>query len=190
MKIRDATDKDITSIQLLHDKFILDVQRADDPEYGAMVQQRGFTVSAGGSEIAQRLRTSVLLNVAEVNDEVVGYIDMSKEEYFPEDADNIIWFNKDKKAIYYHDEYALTLHHIVTDIPGKGIATGLFENALSDLKQEGYQHVFSIVATAPLSNCASIIWHTRQGFERICTHTPIDLFGLKNYQATLFYKEM
>ncbi|MBI2797775.1 hypothetical protein HYX70_00560 [Candidatus Saccharibacteria bacterium] len=115
MIIRPAEAHDVDHIQALHDKYVLDVTKSGDPAYGAEVQQRGFTVSAEEASAGDRMKISKLLRVAEEDGDVVGYIDISKEEYFPEDADNIEWFSKDLKNIYYNDDTALTLHHIASE---------------------------------------------------------------------------
>jgi hypothetical protein len=186
--IRKASLADLIQVTELHDKYVLDVSRVNEPRYAAKVQAEGFTVNAGGSDLAGRIQSSQLFNVHTDDQKISGYIDVNREIYFSEDADNILWFNNDLRSCYYHDKHATELHYIAVQPSGSGIAADLLGGAVKTLRDEGYQHLFSIVTTAPLTNCASIIWHTRNGFERACVSLPDDLFGLKNYQSTLFHR--
>lgn len=185
-----ATFDDAPQLQQLHGKFVLDTNRLNDDKYEADVQKNGFTVSAGEGSIRGRIQASHLLLVDVEDSRILGYIDVNPETYFPEDADNIIWFCEALKHTHYHDKHAIVLHHIAATTSGKGVATRLLEDALTRLKSQGYQHLFSIVTTAPVTNCASVIWHTRNGFSRACVSLPDDLFGLKNYQSVLFYRSI
>jgi predicted GNAT superfamily acetyltransferase len=192
MKIAPAKTTDIGGIKKIYEFFKLDVSRVGDPNYCNMVQQRGFTVSTGSSDdLGERLNSSTLLNVAKNNrGMIIGYIDISKEEYFPESADDMIWLSKTAKQKYYHSDKAITLHHIASSSQNKGTATKLYYDAENRLKNSGYKYIFSIVTTSPLTNLPSIAWHTKNGFKRVCTHPPINLFGLKNYQSVLFCKKI
>jgi hypothetical protein len=188
--IRPATMQDAPALQKIHDKFILDTSRLEDAKYAAEVQKVGFTVSAGESSLGKRIESSHLLLVDANGSDIQGYIDVNPEMYFPEGSDNIVWFDERLKRSYYHDEHSIVLHHIAALTSCRGVAGHLLAAALTTLKEQGYQHLFSIVTTAPLTNCASIVWHTRNSFSRACTSLPDDLFGLKNYQSVLLYKSI
>lgn len=190
--IRKAAAEDLEEIQKLHGQYILDISKVNDPEYGAKVQNEGFTVSSGESDLLKRIQESLIFNVSIVDGRLAGYIDINKEIYFPEDAENIIWLNTDLKNVYFHQEDSIKLHHIATspDFRGKGIASELLNKSLEELKEKGYKHLFAIVTTSPLTNNASIAFHEKMGFKKVCITKPIDLFSLKNYESLLFYKQI
>ncbi|PIS22871.1 hypothetical protein COT49_03120 [candidate division WWE3 bacterium CG08_land_8_20_14_0_20_40_13] len=189
--IRKAMINDIENIWKLHEDFRLDVSMVNDNDYLAKSQGNGFIVSdSTKEEIKKRIEGSLLFNVWEEDGKIVGLIDVNKEIYFPEEADNIIWLDKDLKSEYFHGNEGITLHYVAVDenYRGKGIATSLYKNSLETLKGKGYKHLFSIVTIAPVTNCPSIIWHTKMDFKRACVTMPIDLFGLKDYMSLLFYR--
>lgn len=191
--IRKATPNDIDQVWKLHADYILDVSRASESYYGAQVQSRGFIVADLTKEdILTRIQKSHIFNVYEGAGNILGLIDINKEIYFPEEADNIIWLTPELKEKYFYDDKSITLHYIAVDTQAKGknIAKQLFDGALNQLVQEGCKDLFSIVTTGPLTNCTSIIWHTKMGFSRACVTLPIGLFGLKDYTSTLYHKKL
>lgn len=188
--IRKATPNDIDQVWKLHADYILDVSRASESYYGAQVQSRGFIVADLTKEdILTRIQKSHIFNVYEDGGKILGLIDINKEIYFPEEADNISWLIPELKEKYFHDDKSITLQYIAVDAQAKGrnIAKQLFDGALNQLVQEGCKDLFSIVTTGPLTNCTSIIWHTKMGFSRACVTLPIGLFGLKDYTSLLFH---
>lgn len=191
--IRKATPGDIDQIWKLHEDYILDVNRALESDYSAQVQSRGFIAAEFSKEdVLTRIKKSHIFYVYEDGGKILGLIDINKEIYFPEEADNIIWLTLELKYKYFHGDKSITLHYIAVDAKAKGknIARQLFSEASHQLSEEGYKDLFSIVTIGPLTNCPSIIWHAKQGFHRACVTMPIDLFGLKNYTSLLFHRSI
>lgn len=190
--IRKADQTDLDQIWQLHADYILDVSLVAEPKYGAEVQSRGFIVSESTKvDIAKRIDNSVIFNVYEENGRILGLIDINREIYFPEEAGNIIWTSNELKNSYFHRNDSIVLHYIAVDkgSKGKGISNKLFINAVNQLEATGFKDLFSIVTTGPLTNCPSIIWHTKMSFDRACVTMPIDLFGLKDYTSLLFHRK-
>lgn len=191
--IRKATTNDLEDIDFLYNSHSLDISRVTDTIYATKVQRDGFLIALDSkNDIYERIQTNFLFNVYEMQDKIVGFVIINKEVYFPEDSDNIIWFNKKLKENYYHSDTFITLHEIIVNqtYRRKGIASFLLEDSLKILKEKHYTDLFSIVATGPLTNCASLLFHTRNEFERACISMPDDLFELKNYQSLLFHKRI
>jgi|ERR1700722_6583137 len=191
--IRKATINDLENIYSLYQANSLDISRLTDAEYSTRVQHDGFLVALDNKDdIRERIQTNFLFNVYEVEGNIAGFITINKEVYFPEDSDNIMWFSDKLKAIYYHSDTFMTLHEIIVDqsYKGKGIGKVLLEDSLKTLKEKKYTDLFSIVTTGPVTNCASLLFHTRNDFERACVSMPDDLFGLKNYQSLLLHKKI
>lgn len=151
-------------------RVVGNVNKLGDPDYESKVQKEGFTISTGATNLLTRIKTSRIFNVYENQGKTIGYIDIDKEIYFPEQAKNIIWFNKTLKDIYF-----------------QGIAKELLMSAIKELRRSEFEHLFSIITTGPVKNFPSISFHTKFGFTKICETKPINLFGLKNYESALFY---
>ncbi len=191
--IRKATPDDLESIYSLYKANSLDITNLVDPTYATKIQRDGFLLDLEEkSDILERIQTNTIFNVYELEGNVVGFININKEIYFPEDSDNIIWFDNDLKNKYYHRDSSITLHEILISQTHKeqGIGKQLLENSLQILKEMDYTDLFSIVVFAPLTNCASVLFHAKNGFERACVSMPTDLFGLKNYQSVLFHLQI
>lgn len=191
--IRKATQDDIDAVFRLYEHHSLDISRVNDNEYAAEVQRDGFLIALETKEeMAERIEKNYLFHVYEDAGKIIGFINLNKEIYFPEDADNAIWLDKDLKKSYFHGSDSITLHEIIVDHENKrqGIATQLLESCNEILRNAHYNHLFSIVAFGPLTNCPSLIFHAKNGFERACATMPFDLFGLKNYMSLLFHKRL
>src|SRR5260221_14612694 len=103
--IRKANLYDLEAIYSLYTAYLLDISRVHDPAYASTVQRDGFTVAPASKEkLAQRIENNVLFNIFEADEEMLGFININREIYFPEDSDKIIWFSKAFKDNYFHNE--------------------------------------------------------------------------------------
>lgn len=190
--IREAKSTDSEQIKSIINNYILDREKLDDFVYCAKKQRDGFIATADFEDLQEKVHSSKLFNVYEKEETICGFIVANRELYFPEEAQNIIWLDKNAKEVYFHGEKSIELHYIAVEpsYKNKGVATKLFEQSISELKNEGFTDLFSIVALGPLTNCSSIIWHTKRGFKRVCVTMPFDIFGMKDYQSILFHREL
>lgn len=191
--IRKATVDDLNSIWQLFQSAVLDTIKIKEINYLVKTQKYGFIVSdSNKEEIKSRITNSTIFNVCEENNKIIGFIDFNKEIYFPERAENIVWFDQSLKKEYFHGDKNIALHLVITNGEARnhGIASKLLIGALKNLKKQGIKYIFSIITTGPLTNCPSIIWHTKMGFSRACVTHPIDIFGLKNYTGLLYFKKI
>lgn len=191
--IRKATPDDLETIFSLYEANSLDISRITDPVYATKVQRDSFLIALEDkNEMLDRIQSNLLFLVYETEGKVVGFININKEIYFPEDADNIIWFDDSLKKSYFHSDTSITFHEIIIDreYKGQGIGKKLLDESLKTLKEKQYTDLFSIVAFAPVTNCASLLFHERNEFQRACVSMPFDLFGLKNYMSLLFHKQI
>lgn len=190
--IRKANVKDLKQVKRLHDLYVLDVSRLSNPNYIAKVKKEGFTVSPGKSDLSRRIHESQIFDVYEIDGKIAGYIDINKEVYFPEEADNIVWVDPKLKTLYFKGKDTTCLHHIAVlpEHKKKGVASKLFKNSLEKLRTKGVKYLFAIITTGPVANKPSIVFHQKMGFIKACETKPIDLFGLKNYESVLFYRKI
>ena len=87
----------------------------------------------------------------------------------------------------------MTLEVIATDPSAsqKGIGSELYNFLESKLKSELIEQVFSVVVIAPITNCPSIVWHSKNGFVRLAGSRPKEtMVGLSWYSSILFYKKL
>lgn len=189
--IRKAEKTDLDQIFHLYRENALDISRIDDLSYAAKAQADGFVVALEGrEEVEKRIERNFLFHVYEEDNEIQGFIIINKEIYFPKGEDNIIWFDHTIKSNYFTGKDSITLHEIIVtrDYRERGIGKQLLESTSTALRENGYKHLFSIVTFAPVTNMPSVIFHTKNGFERACVTMPFDLFGMKNYMSVLFHK--
>ena len=191
--IRQAIRADLEQVWQIYQQITFDVSQVNDPKYCAEKQKSGFIVSQDSKEdISKRIKDSYIFNVFEEEGVVKGLIDINKEIYFPEEAKNIFWMKPELKQSYFYDPQSTTLHLIVVNpkFQNQGIASQLFDHAITQLKKDSFTKLFAIVTTGPVTNCPSIVWHAQKGFERVCVTYPIDLFGLKGYSSLLFCRNI
>lgn len=191
--IRSAVKNDVDSVYRIYKQHTLDISKIDDSEYLNSVQKNGFYLDLSSKQdIANRLEKSEMYMVSENNDDVDGFIDVNKEIYFPREATNAHWMNSDIKINYYDGLMSITLHLIAVEKSkcGNGIASALYQNAENRLRKKGYEYIFSIISSGPVLNCASLLFHTKNGFKRACVTAPLPLFGFDNYESILLYKDL
>jgi GNAT superfamily N-acetyltransferase len=192
--IRKATLGDLDSLNTIHASVILDRSQLKDVAYQADIQNKGFLLGTDDPhDIAEEISNAHQFLVAEEENKLLGYAiaDHREEEQYYDDEYKT-WFDLSLKELYYNSPKAMSLSTIATDpsIIKKGVATSLLKSLEEQLLGEEFTHLFSIVSIAPLTNCPSLLWHTRNGFQRLAMGKPRRLFELDNYSAILFYKEL
>lgn len=191
--IRKALQTDIEGIMRVYKKERLDRSQINQRDYLVDVQKRGFLLGLDSQEIYQRLINEAhLFLVAEADQKIIGYLIADHREKFYDDEYKT-WFDLELKEIYYHHPRAMSISHLAVDYDysRQGVATILFQKLIAVLKDEGFKHLFSIITLAPLTNCPTIVWHTKNGFRRIAMGRPREmLFDLKWYVGVLLYRSM
>lgn len=191
--IRRATIFDLEQIFAIYQSHCLDKSRLKDFQYLARVQKEGFIFDLDTlSDLKDDIDNATLFDVYEEGGEVLGLLIAKPKIYFPEDASNAHWLMPETKNLHYHSRQSMTLHLICVkkNIGHRGIGSQLLKNCFRQLKDQGIQSVFSIVTVGPVTNCASLNFHTKAGFERACVTSPIDILGFKNMQSILFYRDL
>lgn len=192
--IRRATLEDLDSLNNIHTKVILDRSKLGDASYEADIQNKGFLLGTDDPhDIAEEITGAHEFLVFEEENKLLGYAiaDHREEERYYDDEYKT-WFDLALKELYYSSPKAMSLSTIATDPDSikKGVATALLKSLEYNLLGERFTHLFSIVSLAPLTNCPSLLWHTKNGFKRLTMGKPRKLFELDNYSAVLLYKEI
>lgn len=192
--IRNAIPTDLKRLQEIYRNVTIDRSKLGDPVYETTIQQNGFLIGTDEPHtLVEELTGAHHFLVSEDNDKILGYMiaDHRQEQKYYDDEYKT-WFDQSLKEIYYSDPKSMSLSTVAVDrkSSGKGIATDLLMYLEESLRKENFTHLFSIVSLAPLTNCASLLWHTKQGFKRMAMGRPRRLFELDNYAAVLMYKKL
>ncbi|MDQ3099300.1 MAG: GNAT family N-acetyltransferase [bacterium] len=190
--IRNTTINDLESLDTIKNKVKLDPARLDDCEYQYTIQKTGFLL--GSDEIYD---AKALLNkaeeflVLEEGNKIKGFISCDHEDKYLDDEYKT-WFSEDAKSIYYSDPKATSIYAVAVDLEcaQSGVASSLLGALEQRLMQKGFRYLFSIVTMSPVTNCPSLLFHSRNNFKRVAMGRPRELFGLKNFASVLLMKEL
>lgn len=183
--IRQATLEDQEQILSLQSQNILDnkISQNINPE------KSGFLI---GNYLPTDFQNDIqqIFLVAIINHDIVAYLRINDhKEYI--DNDKKIWHSLALKNHYYQNPHKEIGAIVVQDkYRNLGIAGKLLTTCCEQLKKQQINYLFSIIPLAPYRNFASLKFHEKNGFKQIASAKPSDLFGLKNYQSSLFIKEI
>ncbi len=190
--VRQAIKDDLRQIFALYGKVKLEREKLGDPKYEADIQKRGFLLGLDDEHaLAKEIDESFLSLVALESNAVCGYLIADHRDKYTDDEGKT-WFNSELKNVYYHDPHSMSITTIAVDPhwSEKGIASELLSTVEAELRARAFKHLFSIVTIAPVTNCPTIVWHTKNGFRRLAMGQPRKLFNLENYSGVLLHKEI
>ena len=193
--IRQYQNVDFEQIITIYNTTKLNRSRLDNPQYVSRIQRDGFLLGVDNSaEIKSEIDGSLQTLVYEDNSKILGFIiaDHSKKQQYIDDEYKT-WFDTGLKTAYYQDTVSMTLATVAVDPNSlqKGIASQLLDSLEIFLREKKYKYLFSIICMSPLTNCASIVWHSKQGFKRLAMSRPRpQLLNLEWYSSVLFYKKI
>lgn len=193
--IRKATQNDLDGIIAIYNAVKLDRSKLGDVAYETQIQKNGFLLGLDDAgTFTKEINDAYAFLVSIENNKVVGYLiaDHSDDQKFYDDQYKT-WFDEDLKDFYYQNPKGMTIASLAVDpdFGHKGIATALLHVLEEQLVKESFEKLFSIITVGPLTNCPSIIWHTRHGFQRLAMGRPRkNLFNLAWYSGILMYKAL
>src|SRR3990170_4403071 len=192
--IRSATPDDLGSIVKIYNKVRLDRKKLGNIRYETELQKNGFLLGIDTPEkILEEIKETYDFLVEEKNGKISGYLVANHRDHQKfYDDEYKTWFDLELKDFYYNNPKGMTIATLAVDpsFTGKGVATKLLKFLEENLKKEDFKYLFSIVTLAPITNCPTIIWHTKNGFRRFAMGRPRRLFDLDNYSGVLFYKKL
>ena len=193
--VRKATVGDLDEIFSIYNKVKLDRTRLGDSSYAASIQRNGFLLGLDDrGTLEKELSSAYEFLVAEQETKIVGYLiaDHAKEQKFYDDEYKT-WFDLQVKDFYYQSPKGMSIESVVIDpdYSRKGIADQLLQSLERKLRNEFFEKLFSIVTIAPVTNCPTIVWHTKNGFKRLAMGKPRErFFDLDWYSGVLLYKNL
>ena len=190
--IRKAIITDAKSIYAVFANNVLDRARMSDFAYQEYVQKEGFIL---GSETEGDFKNYIseypYFFVHENKGKILGFLCANnKRDYL--DDEYKFWLDENAKNIYYNNQNSSVLDMVVVDKNQHthGIGSKLLKYFEKQLTKDGYRYLFSIVRFLPLTNCASILFHTKHRFSRVASSKPRPLYGVENAASFLYYKEL
>ena len=186
LNFREATPKDWKDIIEIHNSHAI---RDENP-----LNTRGFLLAkTAEKEIQENLGAQTQYFVAEnvnseLQSEILGFLALSKPKISEEFLNSMLW----KDDAYRHQilgENHLDIKTVTTHPNHGGKAVGQF---LYRSLYETFPNAFlsAFIATKPLTNRRSIIFHQKQGFHHVATRQRESFLDFKNYESILMVKKI
>jgi ribosomal protein S18 acetylase RimI-like enzyme len=188
--IRQATIDDYQQITQIKESLFFDITKISDPSYRVESEKKGFLHSKDQSSDAFKKDIQKIFPVYEEAGIVKGYIRVDEEQEIKSE-DEVFWFRPEFRDVYFSLPHANTGGVAVApDINQRGIGTQLLVAAEREVRAKSISYLFASVTLSPITNIASLLFHEKNGFERLALVTLPELFGMKNYQCFLYGKKL
>lgn len=185
--IRRATRDDFDQILSIRAKIGLQRDKLHSTEYIQKIEKEGFLLYPTISLEEYKKEIEKLFLVFEEGTVIEGFIHIDDHHTIACDSP-VEWEKQEMKYIYFSKPHAYVSGIAVDPAYAKqGIATKLFNEALKYIKAP---YIFSIVVTSPVKNIPSILFHGKQGFERVASIHYENRAELDNYQSIVYSKRI
>lgn len=177
---RKAELEDVAEIVNIHNSNVRDRNTSLD---------RGFLLTTiSKDEVVKNLNNSGRYFVAtKTNGEIVGFITVSQPKISDEMLNTIIWQDEDfKKKVTSDRHFYLQVTATKPDCMGRGVARFMYEE-IYKIFPNSFFSLF--VVTEPITNCRSLMFHQKQGFQQIGILKSDRFLDLQNYESVVFFKE-
>ena len=188
--VRQATEHDYSAIKAIKEKLALEVSNLTDLAYKLHVQQQGFLLKSPYTEEDMKTDLQKVYVVYEHEGKVVGYLRIDEEQEMRKEAD-ALWFRPELKDVFFAKPHA-DIGGIAV-LPGdeqKGFASQMLAHVEKELQAKGISYVFSFIVLSPVVNFPSMMFHEKNGFERLALVPAPELFVMKNFQSFLYGKKL
>ncbi|MFH0750097.1 MAG: GNAT family N-acetyltransferase [Candidatus Gottesmanbacteria bacterium] len=184
--IRIATKGDYGCVKSLKDASALHIEDIKDTSYRLSIEINGFLLN-GEYSIEDHIRDlQKIFLVYEYEGKVVGFVRIDDKPEMKE-TNNIYWFRPAMKSIYFSIPHAdIGGIMVATTVRNMGFASMMLQEAIFKIKDKNIKYLFSFVALSPVTNIPSLLFHEKNGFERIAIVTHASLFHMNHYQSFLF----
>jgi GNAT superfamily N-acetyltransferase len=188
--IRQATINDFADIKQIKEVLALEVTNLNNLEYKLRVQQKGFLLKSSYTEENMTQDLQKIYLAYEEGGKVIGFVRIDEEQEMSRNAD-AFWFRPEMKESFFIMPHAdLGGISVLPEHEHQGIATKMLGVAEREVKAKGIAYLFSFVVLSPVINFPSIMFHEKNGFDRLaCVNAP-ELFEMKNFQSFLYGKKL
>src|SRR5581483_4070259 len=180
--IRQVRPDDFATVKTIKVSSELEPSKIDDVHYRLTVEKSGFLLPGyDETDFINDLHKIHL--VYEEDGNILGFIRIDEEQEMPADADTT-WFRPDLKDIYFAKPHAdIGGIGVRSHVSKKGIASELLRGAIDFVREKvNVDYLFSFVIVSPVTNIPSLLFHEKNGFERIATVRFDEMFALKNFE--------
>jgi ribosomal protein S18 acetylase RimI-like enzyme len=193
--IRQAELADFREITQVRDSVTLDMDRLrDDVDYRVQVQQDGFLLPTG-IDFDHFQADLPNYGVAENEGEVAGYCHLSYCQGMS--PAEVSWLKPELKDVYWSVTEHAELDGIGVSPQAKrgGIASEILQAAEGRVRARNIPWLFSFVVLTPVTNFASMMFHEKNGFNRVAVLHPTiyedaNGFQLDGFQSFLYGKQV
>jgi ribosomal protein S18 acetylase RimI-like enzyme len=187
--IRKAQTADFDSVTRIRQSLALDLHKLGDTDYKVQIQRSGFLLPLGLT-IEEFLEDIEKYIVYVHDEEVVGYLRVDEEQEIGPDNE-VIWFRPDLKDLYFSKPHAdIGGVGVLPEASQHGLATKMLHEVEKQVHERGVAYLFSFVVLSPVTNFPSMMFHEKNGFERIAVLVPKSSYGMEGYQSLLYGKKL
>lgn len=190
--VRKAQESDYESIMNIRNSYIFNKDRTHDPVYLSRIQNEGFVTrpymrTDFNSDLNGQFYVYEKDGIAVAYIRISSYIDL----LFRLDKQNI-WMNTAFKEQYYNDKNHCEIGSllIAKEYQNTDILKQLLLYASQEVKKKGGKYLYSKAFYAPIPNTPMLLWHEKNGFEKICLTTPEIIYGIPDVQGILYVKTL
>lgn len=182
LNFREAKNNNFSSIVNIHNSNVRGENGSND--YGFLL------VKTTEKEVITNLSNSFQYFVA-VNDsnDVLGFLSLSQPKITDEFLNQMLWQdNYFSDKIVNNQERHLYINVVATkrEYIGQGIGKFMYQSLYEQFPKS---LLSSFIVTQPIFNHRSLIFHQKQGFQRIATFKCPQMMDLQNYESILMLKE-
>lgn len=188
--IRQIRVEDYEKKEALRKKLELDLSRLNNIDYRVEIQRKGFlpAVSPSKEDLEKDINKIWLVN--DENGEITASLRIDEEQELMSTT-IVSWLKPELKDVYFSQPHAsVGFIGVDPNAQERGVGTALLKAAIEKIKAKGIDYLFSFVVLSPLTNFPSMMWHEKNGFERVAVSSPHPLFGMENYQSFLYGRKL
>lgn len=184
--IRQAVTTDFNSIRKIQESLILDTTHISNQVTRVSIAMRGFLVGSIYTHDSFHADIHKTFLVYERTRRVVGYLRVDEKQEIHVSTDTN-WYVPDLKNAYFSFPHAtMGALAVLPEYQNHHIGNELLATAVDNLKKSNRSSLYSCVVVSPITNIASLLFHERNGFQRVGVTYHKKLFGLLNYQSFLY----
>ncbi len=99
------------------------------------------------------------------------------------------WYRPDIKDVYYSNPHAYLYGiGVLPEINHHGVGTEMLQAAERQVRAKNIPWLFSEIVNAPVTNIASMLFHEKNGFERIALVDPTQAHDMEGFQNLVYGK--
>jgi GNAT superfamily N-acetyltransferase len=192
--IRHAQPSDFESIGDIRGGLRLDVSRLSEPSYRVQIQSEGFLFPyyPTSDDFEADLPNYY---VAEEHEQAVGFFRMREDQDIPDDT-SVAWLRPELEDVYWSSPHAgLDGIGVLKGEHSRGIGSKMLQSAEQITRTRDVNWLFSFVVLTPVTNFASMMFHEKNGFDRVAVLGPSQYankngFKLDVFQSFLYGKQL